>query len=116
MAVLFVDDDALLRKLFVRGVKRAAPASWTIKDAASGEVSIKLCCEINPEDTEKRPQHFDLIFMDQYMASVDKQLLGTETVHALREKGITSKICGLSAKKWILSCTNDELKKKVQKI
>lgn len=31
------------------------------------------------------------------MASTEKQLLGTETVRALRAKGITSKICGLSA-------------------
>ena len=31
------------------------------------------------------------------MASVDKQLLGTETVRALRSKGIDSVICGLSA-------------------
>jgi DNA-binding response OmpR family regulator len=31
------------------------------------------------------------------MASVEKQLLGTETVRALRANGITSIICGLSA-------------------
>ena len=31
------------------------------------------------------------------MASVEKQLLGTETVRALRAKGVTSIICGLSA-------------------
>ena len=35
--------------------------------------------------------------MDQYMASVEKQLLGTETVHAMRAKGVKSCICGLSA-------------------
>jgi DNA-binding response OmpR family regulator len=35
--------------------------------------------------------------MDQYMASVQKQLLGTETTRALRSKGVTAKICGLSA-------------------
>lgn len=28
---------------------------------------------------------------------MEKQLLGTETVHALRMQGFTSKICGLSA-------------------
>jgi response regulator of citrate/malate metabolism len=42
-------------------------------------------------------EYFDLIFMDQYMASADKQLLGTETVRALRAKGVKSRICGLSA-------------------
>ena len=31
------------------------------------------------------------------MASVEKSLLGTETTHALRAKGVTSRICGLSA-------------------
>ena len=31
------------------------------------------------------------------MASVEKQMLGTETVRAMRAQGVTSKICGLSA-------------------
>jgi len=31
------------------------------------------------------------------MASVQKQLLGTETVHELRHRGVTCRICGLSA-------------------
>lgn len=31
------------------------------------------------------------------MASVEKQLLGTETVYAMRAQGVTSCICGLSA-------------------
>ena len=31
------------------------------------------------------------------MASIDKQLLGTETVRALRAKGVQATICGLSA-------------------
>jgi hypothetical protein len=36
--------------------------------------------------------------MDQHMASTEEaQLLGTETVLALREKGFKNKICGLSA-------------------
>jgi CheY-like chemotaxis protein len=42
-------------------------------------------------------QTYDLIFVDQYMASVDKQLLGTETVREMRSRGVTSVICGLSA-------------------
>ena len=45
----------------------------------------------------ENPKKFDLIFMDQYMASVEKQLLGTETVRELRLIGCTSRICGLSA-------------------
>ena len=31
------------------------------------------------------------------MASVEKQLLGTETVRAMRSRGVTSVVCGLSA-------------------
>ena len=31
------------------------------------------------------------------MASVEKQMLGTETVRALRAQGVKSRICGLSA-------------------
>ena len=31
------------------------------------------------------------------MASIEKQLLGTETVRALRSRGVDSLICGLSA-------------------
>ena len=86
LSVLFVDDDAILRKLFVRVIKRVAP-SWTIRQAANGEMALQLT------DTES----FDLIFMDMYMASVEKQLLGTETVVALRAKRVESCICGLSA-------------------
>ena len=86
LSVLFVDDDAILRKLFVRVIKRVAP-TWTIRQASNGETALQLT------DTET----FDLIFMDMYMASVEKQLLGTETVAALRAKGVPSSICGLSA-------------------
>lgn len=86
LAVLFVDDDAVLRKLFMRAVRKVAP-SWKIQEAASGEAALKLCEE----------QDFTLIFLDQYMASVDKQLLGTETAQAMRSRGIKSTICGLSA-------------------
>lgn len=32
-----------------------------------------------------------------YMASVEKQMLGTETVGAMRAKGLACRICGLSA-------------------
>lgn len=84
--VLFVDDDAMLRKLFSRSIKRAAPA-WTCQEAGNGEAALLLT------ETE----HFDIIFMDMYMASVEKQLLGTETVSELRNRGVTCMIFGLSA-------------------
>jgi signal transduction histidine kinase/CHASE1-domain containing sensor protein len=58
LSVLFVDDDMLLRKLFIRSVKRLAP-TWEIKQAANGETAIRMATA----------EKFSLIFMDQYMAS-----------------------------------------------
>ena len=87
--VLFVDDDPILRKLFKRTAKTVAP-EWYFREASNGETALKLVDE----------EEFDLIFMDMYMASVSKQLLGTETVRAIRARGLlpsTTIICGLSA-------------------
>lgn len=86
LSVLVVDDDMILRKLLSRSLRRVAP-DWKIQEAASGEAALQLAETV----------YFDLVFLDQYMASVERQLLGTETVQALRAKGIRSKICGLSA-------------------
>lgn len=86
LKILFVDDDSVLRKLFTRSVKRVAP-EWHVRQAANGETALALT------DTEE----FDIIFVDMYMASVEKQLLGTETIAALRNKGVKSRLCGLSA-------------------
>ena len=88
LSILFVDDDPVLRKLFARSVKKAAP-TWKISEAASGEAAIQL--------VEECSDNFDLIFMDQYMASTQKQLLGTEAIRVLRAKGVCCVICGLSA-------------------
>lgn len=86
LSILFVDDDAILRKLAQRACKKVGP-SWKYKEASSGHAALRLC------ETES----FDLIFMDQYMPSIEKQLLGTETVAMMRSQGIRSIICGLSA-------------------
>jgi signal transduction histidine kinase/ActR/RegA family two-component response regulator len=86
LSVLFVDDDNVLRKLFSRALAKAAP-TWKIDEAANGETALRLV------DSEP----YDLIFMDQHMASTEKQLLGTETVRKLRAKGFKNRICGLSA-------------------
>ena len=86
LKVLFVDDDFVLRKLFSRSLKRIAK-DWDLHEASNGETALRMCEE----------DDFDLIFMDQYMASVEKQLLGTEAVRALRSQGVKARICGLSA-------------------
>jgi CheY-like chemotaxis protein len=78
----------VLRKLFSRAIRKILPG-WSLQEAANGETALKM--------VESDENHFDLMFVDQYMASVEKQLLGTETVRALRAMGITAKICGLSA-------------------
>jgi CheY-like chemotaxis protein len=72
-----VDRDLILRKLFSRSVTKAAP-TWKIQEAANGETALRLVDE----------EPYDLIFMDQYMTSTEKLLLGTDTVRALvRAKG-----------------------------
>lgn len=86
LSVLFVDDDPILRKLFTRSIRTVRPA-WRIREASNGETALRLVEE----------DKFDLIFMDMYMASVEKQLLGTEAVRELRNRGIDCRICGLSA-------------------
>jgi len=87
LTVLFVDDDMILRKLFSRSVRRVAP-TWKVREASSGETALKLV---------ESGETFDLIFMDQYMTSVEKSLLGSETVSALRSLGVECHICGVSA-------------------
>lgn len=90
VSVLFVDDDNVLRKLFCRAVRKAAP-TWLVAEAASGEAALQLMVGL------KHSKSYDIIFMDQYMASTEKQLLGTETVAKLRSWGVDCTICGLSA-------------------
>ncbi|KAL3906226.1 MAG: hypothetical protein SGILL_009355 [Bacillariaceae sp.] len=89
LSVLFVDDDKTLRKLFCRSVRRLDP-SWTVEEAPNGETAIEMV----------RAKSYDLIFMDQYMESTSKQLLGTETVKIMKDSrsvGESTVICGLSA-------------------
>jgi len=90
LSVLFVDDDNVLRKLFCRAIKKAAP-TWSVAEAASGEAALQLV--VGSEHSKS----YDLIFMDQYMASTEKQMLGTETVVKLRSRDVDCTICGLSA-------------------
>ena len=86
LKIMFVDDDMILRKLFGRSVKRILP-DWNILEAANGETALEMA----------KGSDFDIIFVDQYMASIEKQLLGTETVRTMRAQGVQSVICGLSA-------------------
>ena len=77
LSVLFVDDDMILRKLFVRSVRRVAPG-WKIQEAANGERALQLVEE---------GSDFDIIFLDQYMASHDKSVSRAKvgTAHVLTD-------------------------------
>ena len=87
LSVLFVDDDRTLRRLAMRGLKNLIP-DCHVRETCSGESALILC------ETDS----FDIIFMDMYMTSTtDNSMTGTEAVIALRAKGVTSLICGLSA-------------------
>lgn len=86
LSVLFVDDDLILRKQGSRAIKMLRPG-WKVKEAASGEACLQM--------TES--ESFDVMFIDQYMTSVEQSLKGTETVRELRSRGSRSIVCGLSA-------------------
>jgi len=95
LSVLFVDDDMVIRRLFCRALSIVAP-TWKVQQACNGETALQMVRQKGQESTLDAPS-FDLIFLDQYMASVEKQLLGTETARELRANGFTGCICGLSA-------------------
>jgi CheY-like chemotaxis protein len=84
---LFVDDDIILRKLFCRSVKKVVP-NWSVREASCGEAALEML---------HRNEEFDIIFLDQYMTSTEKCLLGTEAARAMRTAGYKGIICGLSA-------------------
>ena len=86
LKVLLVDDDMIVRKLFIRSVRRCCP-SWDIEEASNGEAALQMIDKTN----------FDMIFMDHYMPCHGRPLLGTETVRLMRIKGARSVICGCSA-------------------
>jgi len=83
LSVLFVDDDAILRTMFKRALKRVAP-NWKVQEADCGESALEIIAAFGVDDAP------DLIFVDQYMH-------GTATVSAMRSMGVKTCICGLSA-------------------
>lgn len=86
MRVLLVEDESILRKLFIRTVRKLAP-SWQVTEAGNGERALQL---MNERD-------FDVVFTDQYMPCMERPLLGTEVTRRMRAMGFTGLICGLSA-------------------
>jgi CheY-like chemotaxis protein len=78
--------ETILRKLFIRTVKKLV-SGWDIKEAASPDAAY----------AQVEAHQFDLIFMDQYMPSIERPMLGTDIVRDLRARGFQATICGLSA-------------------
>lgn len=83
LSVLYVDDSPSLRKMFARSLERAA-AGWKIQVVENGEAALQLV-DIGFQ--------YDIIFLDQHM---NTEMLGSETAKLLRDKGVTSVVCGLS--------------------
>lgn len=46
LSVLFVDDDMMIRKLFIRSLKRVVP-EWDCQQASSGELGLQMAKEKN---------------------------------------------------------------------
>lgn len=86
--VLFADGSDTTCFQFARSVAKIAP-KWTVKFANSGEKAIQIATGGGA--------NFDLIFIDQYFVSDDSEVLGTDAVVEMRNKGIRGRICGMSA-------------------
>jgi len=54
LSVMFCDDDMILRRMFVRSLKRTCPG-WIISEASNGEMALRMA------DSAQ----FDVIFMDR---------------------------------------------------
>ena len=87
-------------KSTARCLVRSGVRSSTRKTYTSAQKYFIDFCELHSLSPLPASETTVLLFVTvkpRYMASVDKQLLGTETAIAMRSKGISSKICGLSA-------------------
>ena len=104
LKVLIVESDAVMRKIIRKLLKGIEP-SWKIKEAPDGEIAVAMVAEallfekeLDNQSQQARRKPFDLIFIDQYLtSSVDRGMLGTDTVPKLRDLGAKCCICGLSS-------------------
>jgi len=84
--LLIVDDIQMNRTMFRRRVIKGISPKAKITEASTGEEALDIC----------KHQTFDVIMMDQHMEEAGGILLGTDTVVALRRRGIKSVIIGCS--------------------
>jgi len=86
--VLFADGSDTTCFQFARSIASIAP-KWTVKFANSGKKAVEIATGVETG--------FDLIFIDQYFVSDDSEVLGTDAVLEMRNKGVRGRICGMSA-------------------
>lgn len=91
LSLLIVEDEKISRKLFSRAIKKVAP-KWTIHEAESGEQALEIVAKATEDGAS-----FDIIFLDQFMGTDPNDLLGSDVVVQMREQGVESVICGMSA-------------------
>ncbi|CAJ1948627.1 unnamed protein product [Cylindrotheca closterium] len=84
--LLVVDDIRMNRTMFHRRVIKGIAPKAKITEACTGEEALDIC----------KHQGFDVILMDQHMEQAGGVLLGTDTVVAMRRRGIDSVIVGCS--------------------
>ncbi|KAL3944053.1 MAG: hypothetical protein SGBAC_001881 [Bacillariaceae sp.] len=88
LSVLFADGSDTTCFQFARSVAKIAP-KWTVKFANSGAKAVQIATLPDAQ--------FDLIFIDQYFVNDESEVLGTDAVIGMRNKGIQARICGMSA-------------------
>lgn len=81
--ILVVDDDKIGQKMLVRRFGRSFPEA-TVECAISGELALDMV----------ETKRYDLITMDHYMKL--EEMNGSETIRALRDKGVDAAIIGIS--------------------
>ena len=86
ISFLIVDDIKMNRLMLKRRFQKGVAPHCKITEASHGEAALKIL------ETES----FDVIIIDQYMEDAGGLLLGTDTILAMRRRGIESLIIGCS--------------------
>lgn len=84
--LLIIDDIRMNRTMFRRRISKGIAPKAKITEASTGEEALEKC----------KHQGFDVILVDQHMEEAGGVLLGTDTVVAMRRRGIDSVIVGCS--------------------
>jgi nitrogen-specific signal transduction histidine kinase/CheY-like chemotaxis protein len=86
MTFLIVDDIQMNRMMLKRRFEKCIAPKCKITEACTGEEALEIC----------ERESFNVIIVDQYMEEAGGILLGTDTIIAMRRKGVRSFIIGCS--------------------